>query len=89
MDFHWQKCPGPGGRGGHKRLCTQQNRKELLRNPRINEPYLREGVALLCCALRLAGGIAQSKDDGPVIEGRHVSDDLLSKRPSNGSHSLT
>lgn len=59
-----------------------------MRNPQIKQLYLREGVALLGCALRLAGGIAQGKDDGPLIEGCHVSDDLLSKGPSNGSHSL-
>lgn len=59
-----------------------------LRNPQITELYLREGVALLRCALGLAGWITQSKDDGPLVEGRHVSDDLLSKRTSDCSNSF-
>lgn len=30
--------------------------------------YLCECVALLCCALGLAGGITQGEDDGPLVE---------------------
>lgn len=50
--------------------------------------YLCELVALFRCALSLACGITQGKYDRPLIEGRHVFDNLLSERPSDGSHSF-
>lgn len=65
-------------------ICTHSCKH--LRGPQLLELYLGEGVALLCRALRLTGGVTQSKDDGPLIEGRHVSDDLLSKCTSDRSH---
>lgn len=50
---------------------------------------LCEFVALLCSTLSLAGGIAQSKDDGPLVERRHVFNDLLGERSSDGSHTFS
>lgn len=52
------------------------------------DSYLCESVALLCCALSFAGGITQGKDDRPLIEGRHVFDNVLSKRSCDSSHSF-
>lgn len=68
-----------------RNICTHSCKH--LCGPQLLQLYLCEGVALLCRALRLTGGVAQSKDDGPLIEGRHVSDDLLRKCTSNRSHS--
>lgn len=61
-----------------------------LRAPQHGEagPYLCELVALLCCALGLAGRIAQGKDDRPLVEGRHVSDDLLGECSGDRRHPL-
>lgn len=50
--------------------------------------YLRELVALLRCALGLTGGITESEYDRPLVEGRHVFDDLLGERSSNSSHAF-
>lgn len=50
--------------------------------------YLCQVVALLRCALSLAGRVAQSEDDGSLIERRHVFDDLLRKRSSDSSHAF-
>lgn len=50
--------------------------------------YLCELIALLRCALRLAGRITQGKDDRPLIEGRHVFDNLLGECSSDSSHAF-
>ncbi len=39
---------------------------------------------LLGGALRLAGWVAEGKDDGPVVEGGHVLEDLLGEDASDG-----
>lgn len=61
-----------------------------LRVPQCGEAgrYLCEFVALLRCALGLAGRIAQGKDDRPLVEGRHVSDDLLGECSCDRRHPL-
>ena len=46
--------------------------------------YLGEAVALLRCALRFTCGVAQGKHDGPLIEGCHVLQNLLSESSCNG-----
>lgn len=48
--------------------------------------YLCEGVTLLGGALSFAGRVAERKDDGSLVEGGHVPDDLLRERPSNSCH---
>lgn len=48
--------------------------------------YIGELIALLGCALCFAGGVAQGEDDGPLVEGRHVLDDLLSEGSADGRH---
>lgn len=48
--------------------------------------YLGEAVALLRCALCFARGVAQGKHNGPLIEGCHVLQQLLSESACNGRH---
>lgn len=50
--------------------------------------YLCEFVALLCCALSLAGRITQSKDDRPLVKRRHVFNDLLGECSSDCSNTF-
>lgn len=53
------------------------------RVPRAEPRYLGEAVALLRCALRFARGVAQGEHDGPLIEGCHVLQQLLSESACN------
>ena len=45
---------------------------------------LRVGVCCLCCALCLAGGVGQGKDDGLLVDGGHLLDDVLSEDIGDG-----
>lgn len=49
--------------------------------------YLCEGVTLLSSALGLAGWVAEREDDWALVEGGHVSDDLLGEGSGHCSHS--
>ena len=51
----------------------------------ITWPHLSQGVGLLSSALRHAGGVTQCKDDGSLVEGSHVLNELLSEGPGDGS----
>ena len=46
---------------------------------------LGDPVALLSCALSLAGGVAQGKDDRALMEGSHVPQNLLREGSCDGS----
>lgn len=46
---------------------------------------LSDLVALLSCALSLAGGVAQGKDDRALVEGSHVPQNLLREGSCDGS----
>lgn len=48
--------------------------------------YLSEFIALLSGALCFAGGVAQGEDDGSLVVGRHVLDDLLGEGACDGGH---
>jgi len=54
----------------------------------LADGYLCELVALLRGALRLAGGVTQGKDDRPLVEGRHVFDNLVGERSSDSGDSF-
>lgn len=54
--------------------------------PQLCATYLGEAVALLCCALRFARGVAQGEHDGPLIEGCHVLQQLLCECTRNSRH---
>lgn len=43
-------------------------------------------VAFLSCALGLAGGVAQGKDDWALVEGGHVPQNLLREGSCDGSN---
>lgn len=47
---------------------------------------LGDPVALLSCALGLAGGVAQGKDDRVLVEGGHVPQDLLREGSCDGGN---
>lgn len=47
---------------------------------------LSDPVALLSCALGLAGGVAQGKDDRALVEGGHVPQNLLREGSCDGSN---
>ena len=48
--------------------------------------YLCERVTLLSGAFGLAGWVAEGKNDGTLVEGGHVLDDLLGEGSSDGRH---
>lgn len=80
--FHWPKTPRASQNKKHDDSCNFGRVSWV-------ERYLCELVALLCCALGLAGRITQSKDDWPLVERRHVFNYLLCKGSSNCSDAFS
>ena len=46
----------------------------------LNISYFCESIGLLCCAFCFAGWIAQSEDDGTLVELPHVPQELVCER---------